>query len=139
MEESIFVEIETKARYLRRSLLKAVLEKMFRFSKGCSTINIKMATGDGLEFCCFPVMVSYHCDIPQGKDVWSVKHGLLVRKLCICCLALPDDVQWLQMARRRTTQDTKSWRELFRECTEKFICTEGNNKKKINMKRKRAG
>lgn len=58
-----------------------------------------MKIGDGLELCCFAVLVSCFCDIPERKDVSSVKQGLLVRKPCIFRLASLDDGKGLLMER----------------------------------------
>lgn len=54
---------------------------------------------NGSELACSSEVVSYCCDISERKDILSVKHGLLVRKPCIACLVLMDDMRSLRMAR----------------------------------------
>lgn len=90
--------------------------------------------GDGSKHCFFPVIVSYCCNILEGKDISSLKHGLLVQKPCVRCFASLHDVKGFRMARCRMIRDTELAQEMFRECAENFISTERNKEKNINIK-----
>lgn len=106
-EESHVVSSRTTNRYLRMSLLKAAFGNLFEIFKRCSRINMKIIFGDSLELCCFPVISSHSCGIPEEKDVSSVKHWFPLRKPCVHCLASLACREWLRMARFRTIQETE--------------------------------
>lgn len=65
-----------------------------------------------------------------------MRHGLLVRKPCFRCLASLDDVKGLRMESFRTMPETNSAREVFKECMEGFISTDGHKEINVNQKRK---
>lgn len=81
------------------------------------------------------MLVSYCCDIPEGKDVSSVKQGLLVRNPCARRLAELDDVKGFSMTEYCTIQNTELVLEVFRGCMEEFVTTYCNGEKMINIKR----
>lgn len=108
MEKSTFVGDEMKIRSLCMSLLQAALENVFEPLKRCDRISIQMNIGDRSELCFLPVIVSYFCDIPEGKYVPSINHGLLIQKLCTHCLTLLNYVERLRMEMCRRVQDNSS-------------------------------
>lgn len=83
LEKRSLVESQTISLFLCSDMLQATIEKLFEQLKGCGRMTIKMKIGDYWELCCFPVAASYWCDIPEQKDVSSVKLSVLVLKPCI--------------------------------------------------------
>lgn len=136
MKERSVIWSWATTRYLCMGSLQEVLERLFEPLKVCGRISIEMKIGDGSELCCFSVNFSYCCDIPKEKDVSSVKHVFLVRKLYNRCFASLKEMGGLWMAKCPPIKDTKSAREVFRECMEEFIDTKDNNEKRINVNRK---
>lgn len=124
MEESSVVEIKTTPCYSSMNFLHIALKKLFERLKRCGRISIKMKIKDGSGSCCFPVIVSRFCDISEGKRVLTVEHRLFLRKRCVFCLDCLEYLNGFQMTRRRTVQDTKSARKLFRNCMDQIISTE---------------
>lgn len=64
--------------YLRKSLFQATLQNLFKSLKKCRSIRMKIKTFDDLGLCGLSATASCCCEIPESKDAWSVKHGLLV-------------------------------------------------------------
>lgn len=49
-----------------------------------------LKTGTGLI--CIPRLVSYCCDIPEGKDMSSVLHGVTTKHPCVRCMVTGDGI-----------------------------------------------
>ena len=66
---------------------------------------------------CFPLLVSYCCDIPEAKNVSAVKHGLSVLRPCHRCLALVVVFHIASSMPSRHRHHTRTTRAKVQECT----------------------
>lgn len=106
---------------------------------GCDQIRIKLEANNGSGLSDSVMIVTYCRHTLEGKDAPSIEHELLVRKACISCFALLDDVKWFGKAWCRTSPDPKFTRGVFGECMKELVTFEDDNKKKANLKRKNKG
>ena len=56
---------------------------------------------DGRIRICHPCLVSYSCDLPEGKDLTSVRNGSNSKRNCHRCLALTTDFKKYSNAPKR--------------------------------------
>ena len=88
------------------SSMKKILEQLVKTAE--NGFNIVKAT---CTYCCFPLLISYCCDIPEAKDMTAVKHNLNTPSPCHNCLVSLDDILELRTAPRRDTQSTLQLRK----------------------------
>lgn len=55
---------------------------------------------------CHPILFSYCCDIPEAKDIFSIRHGINTNRPCVNCLCTSDKMKKLEVDKARTIDDT---------------------------------
>lgn len=58
----------------------------------------------GKQWKCHPTLISYCCDIPEGKDMSGVKHGATTCP-CICCLTTQEEILDLTLGINRKAHE----------------------------------
>ena len=92
---------------LIHSAMKAILKDVTESSEKGFIINMNQES----HKVCFPMLISYCCDIPEGKDMGAVKHNLTTALPCHVCKVSLDDIISLRTAPRRSFIETQSIRD----------------------------
>lgn len=61
----------------------------------------------------FPILASYCCDIPKGKDMSGIPHGTFVRRPCIWCISTRVEFQVNRCEKAWSIQVTLEVRKYF--------------------------
>lgn len=88
--------------------MKMVVWPLKRYER--SGFNVK--TREGVEWRCVPLLVSYCCDIPEGKDISGVRHGVAVRRPCVRCMVTGEDIIAGRRSDIRSMEDTRRVRRI---------------------------
>lgn len=76
-------------------------------------------TKDGKQYNCHPILSSYIADIPEAKDIMSVKQGVKTSYPCFRCLVPRDAMKGVHMHRRRTNISTVSLYKKYDELNQR--------------------
>lgn len=68
----------------------------------------------GERWRCFPTMISYCCNIPEGKDISDMKHSIAVQELFVRYLASIEDIQNLCDGETREMKEKEETRKEYR-------------------------
>lgn len=92
---------ELKIRFLYKALPISFSDIEKIYFKG-----FRKSTRWGLRLDCFPVLMSYHSDIPEVKDVSGLQHGTSIRRPCFWCLSVMINLQTIRCGGARSIHDT---------------------------------
>lgn len=67
---------------------------------------------------CFPVLISYFCDIPESKDVSAIRHGHRISQPCVWFVTARQDISYVIAANKMTMSQTLDARPEVEEVLE---------------------
>jgi len=82
------------------SVMKDILSPLTETNK----IGFKCETKDGRKYYCHPIICSYCCDIPEGKDLSGIRHNTNTKYPCIRCLSSLNDIRNNRTGKERTVE-----------------------------------
>lgn len=68
---------------------------------GCRSTSLGVKERRGIKWGCFPVIVSYYCSVPDGKDMSVAKHGAVERTPYTWCMTMMDGIWNLWCSRTK--------------------------------------
>lgn len=97
--DALPASMEKNARNTKLQVLHEAMQKMFQ------PLSESVRPGFMVDVCgkkwkCHPALVSYCCDLPEGKDMSGVKHGATMYP-CIRCLTSKHDIRELKVGPTR--------------------------------------
>ena len=104
--DNVTLTSTAKGRQVKIGLLYLAMKTILKGISDTSVngFDIELCEGEGKK--CFPLLVSYCCDIPEAKDMSAVKHNLSTSFPCHRCLVSLDDIKSLTMAEKRCFSET---------------------------------
>lgn len=101
------MERERRMRMIYRAM-KMVVWPLEKYERS----GFQVKTREGLEWKCVPLLVSYCCDISEGKDISAVRHGVAVRRPCVRCMVTGEDIIAGRRSDIRSMEDTRRVRRI---------------------------
>jgi len=99
-----------KGRQVKIGLLYSAMKRILKGASDSSVNGFPIELLDGESKICFPMLISYCCDIPEAKDMSAVKHNLSTPFPCHICLVTLDDIRSLLTAQKRCFTETHALR-----------------------------
>ncbi len=121
-----------KGRHVKMGLLHKSMKIILRDLANSSEYGFPITLNNGVKLTCFPQLISYCCDIPEGKDMTAVKHNLNTLFPCHNCLVLFEDIVNLQTKPRRTFEDTVHIRKLVQSELSSTYPMQNSTKSKLD-------
>lgn len=116
LDDDVRLTSTSEGREQNMLVLHSALRKAFQALEDvCTTGFIVRSTTCG-TWRCFPAVVSYCSDIPEAKNLTTVRHGLTVTRPCHRCLATLSDFEKFSDCLPRHRSQTTDVRRIVAEC-----------------------
>ena len=128
--DNITLTSTAKGRKVKMGLIHSAMKKILQDVSDNSEKGFTITIAQNCFKVCFPLLISYCCDVPEGKDMGAVKHNLNTPYPCHVCLVSLDDIIDLETAPRRAFTETES----IRQKVETIVCeAQNSNMSKTSM------
>lgn len=120
LTEKVRLTSETKGRHIKQEIVYASMKKLLSplLREASSGFACQLSNASSLT--CFPHLVSYCYDIPEGKDMSAVRHNLVTNRPCHRCIVTTKDLNLGLKAPPRTFRLTSFIRKKHNEAGSSF-------------------
>ena len=103
--DKVLLTSNTRGRITKLGLTHEAMKQILQPLLTVSTVGFDIAH-DGLTLVCYPMLISYCCDIPEAKDMSAVRHNMNTKCPCHRCLSMLSSIESFTKAPIRHHKDT---------------------------------